>query len=96
MSSETCVRKVVKTAAQGMSFTPEMMKMAADMMKNMSPEDMQRMSAMASGGMPQPGAGDPRPLQNISHAASVGCSTIGAREAAVLAALSCLCPRPVM
>ena len=34
--------------------------MAADMMKNMSPEDFQRMSAMAgaAGGMPRSGAGD--------------------------------------
>ena len=46
-----------------MNFSPEMMKMAADMMKNMSPEDFQRMSAMAgaAGGMPQAGAGDPVP-----------------------------------
>ena len=45
-----------------MNFSPEMMKMAAGMMKNMSPEDFQRMSAMAgaAGGMPQAGAGDTR------------------------------------
>ena len=38
--------------------------MAADMMKNMSPEDFQRMSSMAgaAGGMPQAGAGDTRPV----------------------------------
>ncbi len=47
-----------------MNFSPEMMKMAADMMKNMSPEDFQRMGAMAgaAGGMPQAGAGDPHPV----------------------------------
>ena len=49
-------------AAQGMRVTPEMMKMASEMMKNMSAEDFTRMSAMAgAGGAGGPGgAGDPR------------------------------------
>ena len=52
--------------AQGMNFSPEMMKMAADMMKNMSPEDFQRMSAMAgaAGGMPGASPGALLPLND--------------------------------
>lgn len=41
-----------------MAFTPEMASMAADMMKNMKPEDMARMAEMASKmGMGGPGMG---------------------------------------
>ena len=45
----------VSAGAAGMKMTPEMIKMATSMMGGMSPEDMQRMAAMASS-RPQPGA----------------------------------------
>ena len=78
----------------GMKMTPDMVKMSADMMAKVSPEDLAKMAQMRAGGAPAAGAASSSAgaSQNIEDITPANAMPTVRAKALLFLSLPCLCP----